>query len=174
MRARILCILVSHCIPGCEDYYNPQAKKKKAELASSLGASADSDDFNKFIKLLKDSGVLGGKGGSPFKSPEKSVGLAGLKAGLLDGGPRRGRPEGRPRRPEGRPRGQGIRPGGRGRPRRPGNRRPRPQRPRFPEYEYDDYDYEVSPLETPAESRAFNQNRPKATSVQVIIGAHLS
>ena len=44
-------------ISGCEDYYDPAAKKKKAELASSLGADLKSDEFSMFIKLLKNSGV---------------------------------------------------------------------------------------------------------------------
>ena len=168
-------------ISGCEDYYNPAAKKKKAELASSLGADLKSDEFSMFIKLLKNSGVLKGNLLIPDKSA--SGGLSG-KLGGRQGGGRAGRPgAGRlgPGRPGlGRPRGlHGGRPRKGGRLRGPGGRR-RP-RPRIPSYDYYDYDYdydyqEAQPAspEAPAESRSFAQSpvgrRPRPPSQpQVII-----
>lgn len=156
-------------ISGCEDYYNPAAKKKKEELASSLGADLSSSDFSMFIKLLKNSGVL--KGGNLLKA-EKPIG------GGLGGRP--GRLGGRPRRPGGRPGGRrGGRP--RGGPRRgPGSRRPRPLRPQIPTYDYYDYvDYqEADSPETPAESQSFAQapvgRRARPQAAQVIIAATLN
>jgi len=162
-------------VNGCEDYYNPAAKKKKAELASSLGADLKSDEFSMFIKLLKNSGVLKGNLLIPDKSA--SGGLSG-KLGGRQGGGRAGRPgAGRlgPGRPGlGRPRGlHGGRPRKGGRLRGPGGRR-RP-RPRIPSYDYYDYDYdydyqEAQPAspEAPAESRSFAQSpvgrRPRPPS----------
>ena len=168
-------------ILGCEDYYNPAAKKKKAELASSLGADLKSDEFSMFIKLLKNSGVLKGNLLMPDKSA--SGGLGG-KLGGRQGGGRAGRPgPGRPgpgRPGLGRPRGlHGGRPRKGGRLRGPGGRR-RP-RPRIPSYDYYDYDYDYdyqeaqpSSPEAPAESRSFAQSpvgrRPRPPSPpQVII-----
>ena len=175
---------VKPTISGCEDYYNPAAKKKKAELASSLGADLKSDEFSMFIKLLKNSGVLKGN----LLIPDKSAVSGGLggKLGGRQGGGRAGRPgPGRPgpgRPGLGRPRGlHGGRPRKGGRLRGPGGRR-RP-RPRIPSYDYYDYDYdydyqEAQPAspEAPAESRSFAQSpvgrRPRPPSQPQVIIAH--
>ena len=174
-------------ISGCEDYYNPAAKKKKEELASSLGADLKSDEFSMFIKLLKNSGVLKGNLLIPEKSA--SAGLGG-KLGGRQGGGRAGRPgPGRPgpgRPGLGRPRGlHGGRPRKGGRLRGPGGRRQRPLRPRIPSFDYYDYEFDYDDYqeaqpgspETPAESRSFAQSpvgrRPRPPSPpQVIIATN--
>jgi len=61
-------------VDGCEDYYNPAAKKKKADLAANLGTDLDSKDFSMFLKLLKSSGVLGGKLGGLEQAPRQQGG----------------------------------------------------------------------------------------------------
>ena len=87
-------------VAGCEFYYNPALKKKteeeNAELASELGADITGADFNQFLKLLRMSGVLGGRGEAALRRP---AGRPGPRPGRRPrpGGPRRGRP--RPVRP---------------------------------------------------------------------------
>ena len=134
-------------------------------MATSLGTDVDSGDFQMFLKLLKNSGVL--SGGNILKSEAKP---------LNGGRPLGGRPGRKGPRAGGRGPGKGGRRG-------PGRRGPRPrhQRPRGParfqpDYDYypdyPDYDYPEPIRPAPAaESRtSVLSPRPRPEPSKVIIG----
>merc|ERR1740128_392323 len=147
-------------VDGCEDFYDPKAKKKKADIAESLGADIGDKDFTKFLKLIQMSGLIPGSVEPDIRRP--------------GGGIRPARPNrNRPNRRGGNRRG-GSRKGGR-------KHQRRPVKPVLydsyeyyddDEYEYEDYEgeeKEVAAKEEKVEEketrrRPFSSTKPKTTS----------